>query len=104
MTGYILTEEQADAVLDAIAQAFIVRDLPQFWTPGKNRIHTGDHAGMWIVPADDQICDTPLMGNPPMTPRDFPEFAQLIESLGGLEARQEIDASTLIDPNAPDEL
>lgn len=99
LTGYILTEQQADAVLAAIAQAFTSRDLPPYWTPGKYEIFSGEHAGAWFVPASDADLATPLQGNPVQTPRDFPEFAQIVAALGGLEARVELDAAAIVNPN-----
>jgi hypothetical protein len=42
---------------------------------------------------------TPLLGSPVMSPRDFPEFAQIIAALGGLSARVEIDADDITAPN-----
>jgi hypothetical protein len=98
LTGYILPETAADAVLDAIASAFDVRGLPRFWSPGKYLIHHGDHAGLYFLPADDSICDAPLLGSPVQRPRDFPEFSALVESLGGLESRVEIDSSEILTP------
>lgn len=96
MTGYILTLEAATAVNTAIADAQTVRGFPVFWLPGKMLIHSGAHAGLWFVPADDLVLSTPLMGSPVQHPHDFPEFAALIESLGGLDARADIDPTDLI--------
>ena len=98
MIGFIATAANADAALDAIASAFDARNLPRFWSPGKCLIHSGLHAGLYFLPAGDGILDAPLMGNPVQTPKDFPEFAGLIASLGGLEARVEIDAADIINP------
>lgn len=101
ITGFITTVEVAAQITAAIAQAFTSRNLPQFWSLGSMPIHTGPHAGMVFLPADDQILSTPLRGNPPLTPADFPEFETLVSILGGLESRQNIDPQCLIDPNAP---
>jgi hypothetical protein len=99
MIGYVTTSETADAVLDAIASAFDARNLPRFWSPGKYLIYSGKHAGKYFIPAGDGILDAPLLGNPRQTPQDFPEFAGLIASLGGLDARVEIDAADIISPD-----
>ena len=99
MIGYVTTSETADAVLDAIASAFGTRNLPRFWSPGKYLIYSGKHAGKYFIPAGDGILDAPLLGNPRQTPQDFPEFAGLIASLGGLDARVEIDAADIISPD-----
>ena len=98
MIGFITTAATADAVLDAIASAFDARSLPRFWSPGKSLIHSGPHAGLYFLPAGDGILDAPLMGSPVQTPQDFPEFAQLIASLGGLEARIDLSFETILQP------
>ena len=103
MIGFIATAEQADALLNTIASAFDARSLPRFWSPGKCLIHSGPHAGLYFLPAGDGILDAPLLGNPRQTPQDFPEFAELIASLGGLEARVEIDAADIISPDTETE-
>lgn len=100
MTGFITNPETAAAINAAVAQAQIDRDLPVYWLPGQYPIYSGPHAGLYFLPADDAILSTPLMGNPPSTPMDFPEFEQLVGMLGGLEARVEIDPSCLVDLNA----
>jgi hypothetical protein len=102
MIGFIVTQEQAEAVNAAVAHAQTARGLPVFWLPGKLQIFSGPHAGSWIVPADDQLFDTPLRGTPPTTPRDFPEFEALIASLGGMESRVEIDNADTVPPELPE--
>ena len=101
MIGYVTTSETADTVLDAIASAFDARSLPRFWSPGKYLIYSGKHAGKYFIPAGDGILDAPLMGSPVQTPQDFPEFFQIIDALGGLEARVEIDPAIITSPNSP---
>jgi len=103
MTGFLTTAETADAILDAIASEFDARNLPRFWSPGKCLIHSGPHAGLYFLPAGVGILDAPLMGSPVQTPQHFPEFAQLIASLGGLEARVELEPEALIDPEPTDQ-
>jgi hypothetical protein len=58
-------------------------------------IYSGEYAGMHFIPADDSILSTPLRGNPIQTPQDFPEFASLIEMLGGLDARIDLPTSDI---------
>lgn len=101
MIGFVTTAKQAQAVNDAVALAQTSRGLPVFWLPGAYHIFTGYHAGMTFTPCSEQTLSTPLRGNPPLTPVDFPEFAEIIESLGGLDARVDIQPQNLIDPNAP---
>jgi hypothetical protein len=98
LIGYIVEEATADSVLAAIDSAFDNREMPRYWTIGKFAIHQGEHAGKFFLPASDDVLDAPLIGTPPSTPRDFPEFSVLIAMLGGLEARQTIDSSVLSPP------
>lgn len=90
MIGFITTPETSAAVTQAISDAQTSRNLPVFWLIIGMPIHYGDYAGMHFIPADDSILSTPIIGNPVQTPQDFPEFASLIELLGGLEARIDI--------------
>ena len=103
MIGYITPPETAQAVSDGVAQAFAVRDLPQFWALAIMPILTGEHAGQMFIAADDSIFQTPLRGNPPQRPTDYPEFEQLVEMLGGLEARVELDPAHITPPPVDDE-
>lgn len=103
MKGFITNSDTADAILQGIANAQLSRNLPVYWSVGKYPIFTGPHAGKWFLPADDAILATPLMGNPVQRPTDFPECAQMIAALGGLQARVDLDPAALLDPNAPTE-
>lgn len=98
MIGFIVTPEQATAANAAIAEAQTSRGLPVFWLAGSYPIYSGSHAGQCFIPCDDQILSTPLIGNPPQTPQDFPEFATIIESMGGLDARIDIPATDITSP------
>ena len=62
-------------------------------------IFSGPHAGAVFIPLDDISLDQRLMH---VRMRDYPEFQQLVASLGGLDARVEIDAQDLIDPSITD--
>ena len=90
MIGFVTTQEQADAANAAIAKAQTDRGYPVFWLAGSTPIYSGEHAGMHFIPCDDAIFSTPLIGNPVQTPVDFPEFATIIEELGGLDARVDL--------------
>lgn len=96
MTGYVTTQETSSTVTQAISDAQTSRNLPVFWLLVGTPIISGEHAGMYFIPADDNILATPLRGNPIQTPRDFPEFSQLIAALGGLDARVEIDPAVFL--------
>jgi hypothetical protein len=99
MIGFIVSPETAAAVNEAVANAQTSRGLDVYWLPGAFPILRGEHAGKCFVPGDDDLFDTPLRGDPPLTPRDFPEFTQLISALGGVDARIEIE-SHVIGPDA----
>ena len=99
MIGFVTTPETATEVLEAIREAQISRGHGHFWTTGSLPIHNGQYAGLTLVPASDDILDTPLRQE--LTPRDFPEFTQLVENLGGLEARVDIYRQDLVNPDLP---
>lgn len=99
MIGFVVSQSTADQVIAGIAAAQIGRGLPVYWTTGAYPIHSGPRMGQMFIPASDEILATPLRGFPPDTPLEFPEAAGLIALLGGLEARVDVDASDLIDPN-----
>lgn len=99
MIGFVTTQEQATAANAAIAEAQTSRGMPVFWLAGSYPIHSGEHAGSYFVPCDDAILSTPLVGNPPFTPRDFPEFTTIIESIGGLDARVDLPIADIISPD-----
>lgn len=96
MIGFVTTPDTSAAVTQAIRDAQTSRDLPVFWLLVGIPIYSGEYAGQSFIPADDDIITTPLRGNPIQTPQDFPEFAQLIASLGGLEARIDLPVSNII--------
>jgi len=98
MIGYITTQEQAEEINAAIAKAQTDRGFPVFWLAGSYPIYTGEHAGECFIPCDDATLTTPLIGHPPQTPVDFPEFTTIIESMGGLDARIDIPASNITSP------
>ena len=101
MIGFVVTPEQAEAANAAIAEAQTSRGMPVFWLAGSYPIYTGEHAGSCFVPCDDATLSTPLIGHPPQTPQDFPEFAIIIDSVGGLDARIDIPASDIAPPEQP---
>jgi hypothetical protein len=103
MIGFVVTPEQAEAANVAIAEAQTSRGMPVFWLAGSNPIYIGEHAGNCFIPCDDATLSTPLIGHPPQTPQDFPEFATIIESMGGLNARIDIPNEELVSPISIDE-
>ena len=101
MIGFVVTSEQADAANAAIAEAQTSRGMPVFWLAGSYPIYSGEHAGSCFVPCDDATLSTPLIGHPPKTPQDFPEFGTIIDSMGGLDARIDIPAADITAPTEP---
>jgi len=101
MIGFIATPETSAALTQAISDAQTSRGLPVFWLLIGMPIYFGEYAGMHFIPADDSILTTPLIGHPPQTPQDFPEFAIIIDSMGGLDARIDIPAADINSPTEP---
>lgn len=100
MIGFITDRPTATSILAQIKQAQTSRGWPYYWSTGSYPIYTGEHAGKVFIPADDAILTTPL--RPGQTPQDFPECQQLIDVMGGLDARADLDPAALIDPDAPE--
>tara|TARA_B110000495_G_C23034442_1_gene617227 strand:- start:490 stop:795 length:306 start_codon:yes stop_codon:yes gene_type:complete len=99
MIGFITSTETAVAVVDAIREAQLSRGTDYYWTTGSMPIYSGSYTGEAFIPANDALLDTPLRQG--LTPRDFPEFDHLVETLGGLDARVDIDPDVLINPDIP---
>ena len=95
MIGFVTYQYTATQVNEAVANAQIERGLPVFWLPGKYEVFRGEHVGMYFIPCDDAILSTPLTGSPVKTPPDYAEFTFIIESMGGLDARIDIDPSII---------
>jgi len=95
MIGFAVTKNKAQKANDDVALAQESRGLPVFWLPGQYPIIAGMYSGLVFVPCDDQILETPLRGNPPLTPAGFPEFTQIIDDLGGMSARVTISSSDI---------
>lgn len=97
MIGFVTTKVAAQQVNDSVSQAQTNRGLPVFWLPGMYEIYYGLYDGLYFIPCDDETMHTPLLGDPPLTPVDFPEFQTIIEELGGLDARVDIPPSDIIE-------
>tara|TARA_R100001244_G_scaffold45529_1_gene40936 strand:+ start:919 stop:1224 length:306 start_codon:yes stop_codon:yes gene_type:complete len=97
MIGFVTNTATSAIVLDGIREAQLSRGSAHYWTTGAMPIHTGDDEGQMFIPASDAILSTPLRVG--VTPRDFPEFDQLVTVLGGLDARVDIDPDVLINPD-----
>jgi|694.fasta_scaffold62437_6 hypothetical protein len=96
MIGHITNQSTADAITAAIENAQTSRGVPVYWLLVGVPIYSGEHAGKVFFPTDDEALNTPLRGNPVQTPQDFPEFQQLVDILGGLEARVNLSATDII--------
>tara|TARA_R110000868_G_scaffold124963_8_gene330215 strand:+ start:1596 stop:1898 length:303 start_codon:yes stop_codon:yes gene_type:complete len=97
MIGFITSPAIAQIILDSIQAAQESRGLPYYWSTGSYPIFTGEYAGQVFLPFDDEILSVNLRGG--MTPMDFPEAQQLIDGLGGLEARIDLAQQFIVDPN-----
>jgi hypothetical protein len=95
MIGFVVNAEQAQAAAEAVASVQIAHGSPVFWQPGAYPIHSGEHVGQYFIPCDDAILSTPLTGSPVKTPPDYAEFSSIIESMGGLDARIDIDPAII---------
>lgn len=98
MIGFVTTHEKAQEANDAVALAQSSRGLPVFWLPGIYPIYSGHYSGLYFVPCNDEVMNTPLIGNPSQTSLDFPEFQQIVDNLGGLSARVTISPQDIISP------
>tara|TARA_R100001509_G_C4850447_1_gene209894 strand:+ start:480 stop:788 length:309 start_codon:yes stop_codon:yes gene_type:complete len=99
MIGFVTTPETASTVTDGIRDAQLSRGQHYYWTTGAEPIYSGTHKGQMFIPAGDEVLSTPLRNG--LTPRDFPEFDQLVTLLGGLDSRVEINPDSLINPDLP---
>ena len=96
LTGYIVDEQTRDALADALDAAQESRGR-KYLHLGASLIHSGADAGKYFIGLADKDLAQKLSGIPLA---DYPEFQQIIASLGGLHARVDIDPSIFIDPNA----
>ena len=99
--GYILTRPQAEEVVAAVAGAWIAAGESVGWLPGIHLVHSGTHAGAVILTCADSDLLT-IYGRYGLL-TDHELFAGLIASLGGLDARVEIDAADIISPDTETE-
>lgn len=97
MIGFVTSQANAKKVNDSVGKSQVDRGLPVFWLPGMYEIYHGMYDGLYFIPCDDETLRTPLRGNPPSYPVDFPEFQTIIEELGGLDARVDISPSDIIE-------
>lgn len=63
-------------------------------------IHSGSSAGNYFIGLADSDLTQKVAG---IMLKDYPEFQNIIISLGGLDARVELDSAYLIDPNSETE-
>lgn len=99
MIGFITTSQIANAVTAAIGDAQSSKGLPVTWLLVGMPIYAGEHVGKCFIQADEDVLDCPLRRK--TTPQDFPEFDALVASLGGLDARVDIDPAFLVKPQQP---
>ena len=97
--GYATDSDTAAAISASVGLACDARGLPRFIGITPMPIYAGTHKGKMFLPLADSSLEQVLWRGIKM--KDFPEFQQIIDTLGGLSARVTIQASSLIDPNAP---
>lgn len=96
MIGFVTDIENADLILEKIETAQTSRNLPAFWSCGAYMVTSGEYDGLVFIPADDVILHTPLIGSPPAAPVDFPEYLEIIESLGGFDSRIDLNPEFIL--------
>ena len=101
MIGFATTSDVAIETSRSIRDAQTSRGLPVFWLIVGIPIYSGEYKGLLFVPCDGEIINASLIGNPPLRPIDLPEFATIIESIGGLDARIDIPAANITAPQEP---
>lgn len=95
LTGYIVDEPTRDtlaAVLDAAQESRGRKYLHL----GAAYIHLGADEGNYFIGLTDKDLTQKMAGT---MLKDYPEFQDIIEWLGGLEARVSIEPSDLINPD-----
>ena len=99
LTGYIVDETTRDTLAAALDSAQESRGR-KYLHLGTAFIHSGSSAGKYFIGLSDKDL-TQKMGG--IMLKDYPEFQGIITSLGGLDARVELDSAYLIDPNSETE-
>ena len=96
MTGYITSPAVAEEILEAIRQGFLDQNMRNFWSPGAYPMGSGEHQGLIFIPLSDENLDQQLSKESgTLTPAELPSVIQIINDLGGLAARINIDPSDL---------
>jgi hypothetical protein len=101
INGYLTDSDTAAAISVSVGLACDARGLPRFIGITPMPIYAGTHKGKMFLPLSDMALEQVLWRGVKM--KDFPEFQQIIDALGGLSARVTIQASSLIDPDATTE-
>ena len=96
LTGYIVDEPTRDTLAAAIDAAQESRGRRCLHL-GAAYIHAGASAGNYFIGLADSDLTQKVAG---IMLKDYPEFQDIIKTLGGLSARVELDSAYLIDPNA----
>jgi hypothetical protein len=95
--GFVTDQATADSISAAVQAACDTRGVARFIAMHGRMIHSGQYAGQVFLPlADSDLAQVMYRGQ--CLP-DFPEFTELIATLGGLDARVEIQSSDILDPD-----
>jgi hypothetical protein len=101
MIGFLATTEAKDEAATLLRESQIRHTGKQFNCLGEMWVYTGYHAGQWFIPFPDEAIIMIRWRDKSFA--DFPEFAEIVALLGGLESRVTIDPQDIIDPDAPSE-
>jgi hypothetical protein len=95
--GFVTDLPTAGTISAAVEAACDTRGVARFIAMRGRAIHSGQHASEVFLPlADSDLAQVMYRGQ--CLP-DFPEFAQLVTILGGLDARVEIELSDILAPD-----
>lgn len=94
--GFLIDEQTAAAIAAGVDAAQDARGVARYLAVSAIPVLSGPHAGALFLPFDDAALDQVMHRG--MRLGDFPEFAQLVALLGGLESRVEIDKKDITPP------
>lgn len=96
--GFLTDEQTAAAIAAGVDAAQDARGVARYLAASAMPVLSGPHAGSIFLPFDDAALDQVMHRG--MHLGDFPEFAQLVDMIGGLNARVEIDPQHIRLPDA----
>ena len=94
MIGFITNQEAALEITNAISEAQTSRGHDVSWIIVGIPIISGEHSGKVFIPCDDDVLNCNIRDG--LNVRNFPEFDQLVQILGGLDNRINVNEDDLI--------